>query len=280
MQNSVIFVTLLFSVDSLYLVPVQPRAYHQPYNSYHPYHPYHPYHHGHHPRLHFVPNFRAMQNPALFQGDITGPMPDDPYYKNMEMFLWPKGVIPFRIESKLNMLKPLIFEAIREIERKTCVRFVKHSNEKDFLTIQSGQGCSAHVGRLGGEQMMTLGRGCENVGIMVHELMHVIGFYHLHQRYDRDKYLHVHWNHIRPMFLSNFKLLGKKDKRVESKFDYKSIMLYGTNAFSVDQRVDTMTPTSRGATIKNPAERAGLSLVDVQSVNKLYSCGVRRPYNG
>lgn len=35
-------------------------------------------------------------------------------------------------------------------------------------------------------------------GIVLHELMHVLGFWHEHTRADRDRYIRVNWNEILP----------------------------------------------------------------------------------
>lgn len=141
------------------------------------------------------------------------------------------------------------------------------------MTLFKGQGCYAHVGRRGGNQRLSLGRGCENHGIIVHELMHAIGFYHLHQRFDRDQFLRIHWQNIKPTFLSNFKRLSPKDKRVDAYFDYNSIMLYGSTSFSVNDRfLQTMTPTVNGIHIYDPARKPGMTNVDSYSVNTLYKC--------
>lgn len=181
---------------------------------------------------------------------------------------------PRLLFHSLAHLTPYILEAMQEIQATTCIRFQERTIEKDFVTLFMGQGCFAHVGRRGGNQKLSLGRGCENHGIIVHELMHVIGFYHLHQRYDRDRYLRVHWQNINPMFLSNFKLLSPNDKRVDADFDYNSIMLYGSTSFSKNTRfLQTMTPTIHGYQISDPGQKGGLTTVDAYSVNRLYKCG-------
>lgn len=62
----------------------------------------------------------------------------------------------------------------------------------------------------------------------IHELGHVIGFWHEHTRPDRDKYIKVHWDNIIKEKQVNF------DKRntieIDSRgrpYDLNSIMHYG-----------------------------------------------------
>jgi len=121
-------------------------------------------------------------------------------------------------------------------------------------------------------QTVSIGRGCGNYGIILHELMHVLGFYHLHQRHDRDKFLDIHWENINPMYMNNFKLLGPEHIPMEGRFDYHSIMMYGDTSFSRDSQSITMSPTFNGVRIVDPAYKKSLSDMDVRSINRMYDC--------
>ena len=54
---------------------------------------------------------------------------------------------------------------------------------------------------IGLRQTVSLDDKCilrEAPGIVIHELMHVLGFYHEHQRPDRDKYVKLDLDNIEP----------------------------------------------------------------------------------
>ena len=53
------------------------------------------------------------------------------------------------------------------------------------------------MGRRGnGEQAISIGKNCDKFGIVVHELGHVVGFWHEHTRPDRDKHVEIFTENI------------------------------------------------------------------------------------
>ena len=46
-------------------------------------------------------------------------------------------------------------------------------------------------------QVVSIGFGCEHEGIILHELMHTVGFFHTNSRPDRDAYVIVYTKNIR-----------------------------------------------------------------------------------
>lgn len=64
--------------------------------------------------------------------------------------------------------------------------------------ITNDGGCSSQVGRIGGMQRVTLGDGCIYPGIVMHELMHTVGFWHEQSRWDRDEHVRVNYENIQP----------------------------------------------------------------------------------
>lgn len=59
--------------------------------------------------------------------------------------------------------------------------------------------CCSYVGRRGnGPQAISIGKNCDKFGIVVHELGHVIGFWHEHTRPDRDDHVTIIRENIQP----------------------------------------------------------------------------------
>ncbi len=102
----------------------------------------------------------------------------------------------------------------------------------------------------------------------MHELGHALGFYHEHQRPDRDNFVTV--------FLDNVKLRARDrfDKRMDvsslgSSYDYGSIMHYELNAYSVNS-LNTMEPLLEYD--GEIGQRKRLSPLDREQINDVYSC--------
>ena len=47
-----------------------------------------------------------------------------------------------------------------------------------------------------GAQFMSLGKECLQTSIVLHELLHSLGFWHEQSRPDRDKYVEIFWENI------------------------------------------------------------------------------------
>ena len=87
----------------------------------------------------------------------------------------------------------MIARAMREIRDKSCVNFVERTVQEDYIEILSDKGCHSHIGRQKGKQTLSLEQNVctSSMGTIVHELMHVLGFEHEHNRPDRDQYIRI-----------------------------------------------------------------------------------------
>ena len=134
--------------------------------------------------------------------------------------------------------------------------------------------CQSFVGRIPNvtlqPQGVTLGPDCISYPTILHELGHVIGFYHEHSRPDRDEHIEVKYDNVIPAFRSEFdgfetgttNLLGYG-------YDHASIMHYDRDEYSANGN-NTIVSKDPSVPIGGAME---LSPLDILKTNKLYMCG-------
>ena len=163
--------------------------------------------------------------------------------------LWPKKgryiVIPYtQTENLLDYEQSQIDRAIQEFHSKTPIRFVPRNQESDYIHIEMNTNrCLSTVGRKGGKQKVNAG-GCKVDqklwwGRICHELYHVLGFTHEHNRDDREEYLDVDYDAIELVEKSDFRIghyLGRYKKcslsKLGKKYGCKKINSYDGNSIS------------------------------------------------
>ncbi|OTF84218.1 Metalloendopeptidase-like protein [Euroglyphus maynei] len=185
--------------------------------------------------------------------------------------IWPNGLIPFQISPALRPYRSTIMNAMKQIEQNTCIRFRQRKSQRDFIQLMAGDGCHSIVGRMGGRQIVSLGDGCHDLGSIMHELCHAIGLYHEHMRYDRDHYLQIRWANIEPEMLEQFIRIPISEYKPAHRFDYNSIMIYGSKAFSKNG-APTMIPKNRAVTLRESHYKRSLSQADIININAMYGC--------
>ena len=80
-----------------------------------------------------------------------------------------------------------------KVNERDCITFKKRDKEKNYVKIGYYLGCWSHIGKLvkAQEQPISIDTDCLSVEIIVHELVHALGFHHEHSRPDRDDYVKV-----------------------------------------------------------------------------------------
>uniref|UniRef100_A0A672JK62 Metalloendopeptidase n=1 Tax=Salarias fasciatus TaxID=181472 RepID=A0A672JK62_SALFA len=208
----------------------------------------------------------------LFEGDLMIPTTRSARkcLNRPDNCLWPKNrngdvEVPYKLSEKYDD-KSQIERAMRDLESETCIRFVPYRRQRGYLNIEPRFGCSSTVGYVGDRQKLSLQKGCLVFGIIQHELMHALGFFHEQSRSDRDRHIRINFENILN-YKNNFEKHDTNNLGVP--YDYSSVLHYGKTAFA-KPGMESMTP------IPNPnveiGQRRRASPADFLKINRLYKC--------
>ncbi|CAI4222972.1 unnamed protein product [Auanema sp. JU1783] len=184
------------------------------------------------------------------------------------MNLWPGAEVPYDIAPHYTLReREVILSAMAEFHKVTCIRFrPRKTGDRFYLQVNKYynlERCFSYIGRQTGfmfrtregnyETRMKLDPSCllyNGRGTVMHELMHILGFYHEHQRDDRDPRVGRLSNHY------NYKIYPRFSSYYMGAYDPTSIMHYNFPG------------------IVYP--RTYFSASDINRLNSLYKCKVNR----
>ncbi len=148
---------------------------------------------------------------------------------------WPDRVIPYRFDSMPSAARTRILDAMSAWRDASGITFRDASQctyAPNYVNIQplapcTGAGCpgglSEGVGMKGGVQQVWLPTD-PPLGTILHELGHVIGLYHEHNRPDRDSYIIIDWSNVPSSWISVFDIYATEIPIIA--YDDTSIMQY------------------------------------------------------
>ncbi|GFR70194.1 metalloendopeptidase [Elysia marginata] len=192
-------------------------------------------------------------------------------------YRWTGNVVPYMIPRGGFSIKhkEIIRESIGEWQRYTCLRFIpRNSRSVDFVAFVWSYKCSSKVGMRGRMQYVRLSSYCISKGTVLHEIGHVLGLHHEHNRPDRNSYVKINWENIKDTRVENFFKEAYKDVNLYGiPYDYDSIMHYSAKGSSKNGKVTIKTLDPKYQKRIGKSER--LSFYDIKLANLMYSCGDR-----
>ncbi|TKS74150.1 Meprin A subunit beta [Collichthys lucidus] len=161
--------------------------------------------------------------------------------------------------------KGVILKAFDQYRLKTCLDFTPWKGEKNYISVYKGS--NQHVGK----QRLSIGKNCDRLGTVEHEFLHALGFWHEQSRADRDDYVSIMWDRIKPGKEHNFRTY---DDTVSSAlgvpYDYGSVMHYSKTSFNIGSEPTIVTKIPHFMDVIG--QRIGFSASDLTKLNLLYNC--------
>src|ERR1051325_5977715 len=166
----------------------------------------------------------ADSDPAHMDAKARRPLP------------WPNGTIPYDLSKLGNDQRTNVLRAMKAWEDTGAkIKFIPRTTEAEYVIFTGktdvGNNTSETGFREGHRNYVNITAFWWRQGpwMPAHELGHVLGFHHEHQRWDRDQHVTIHYEHIKPGRESDYNWIAKTNWIVATEnYDYRSIMHYRT----------------------------------------------------
>ncbi len=165
---------------------------------------------------------RLASEPAHRAVDVERPLP------------WPDGIIPYDVSRLPTEQQALARRAMQSwMDTGARIAFVPRTSENEYVNFTGRTDAGNNTSQTGfkpgsrADINITAFWWRQGEWMMAHELGHALGFHHEHQRWDRDAFVHIHYENIKPGRSSDYDWIPKADWLVTTTaYDYYSIMHY------------------------------------------------------
>jgi hypothetical protein len=220
----------------------------------------------------------------IIEGDIQVPIDYDPRALPWSTDFWPGGSVVYEFDDNVTQANRInMRNAMAEWEAVANVSFHEEGSCGIIhcVHIQNSDHNDSSVGRQFFRQTINI-FNWDLRFVMCHELAHTLGFYHEQSRSDRDTYVRINWDQIRPGESNNFNREDGSGRY--GPYDFDSVMHYGQFDFAIGNlpTITVLPPNQEWQTAIG--QRGHLSQMDQMIMSFIYSYPdwrfVDRNYNG
>jgi hypothetical protein len=192
---------------------------------------------------------------------------------------WNGGNVPFAYDASVTAaMQAAMAAAMQEIANVVNVHFVPRTAETDYLVIRDSTINSSAVGRIGGPQLVHVFNW--NVRFeVVHVLMHVLGYWHEHQRPDRDQYVAVQTANVDPTRSNDFDIVPTGNSRGRP-YDFDSVMHFAGTEGGIGGAITLLVLPPNTNLQNSIGQRTHLSTGDVDALRLVYGSSVPPTLSG
>ncbi|HOO71937.1 MAG TPA: M12 family metallopeptidase [Spirochaetota bacterium] len=157
---------------------------------------------------------------------------------------WPENTIPYHYADEFASYEKNAIKYCMKVWQKACGITFTEVNDTDttpedetvvlsiYKAEDDAETAESTVGYVSDPFMLIRGSRYRTI---LHELGHVLGLLHEHQRPDRDNYITINWANIQAAYISNYVILDSTLIEEENyDYDYFSIMHYSAYAGGTD----------------------------------------------
>lgn len=149
---------------------------------------------------------------------------------------WPGGKVPYDISRLTEAQQQTVHKAMqRWQETGAAISFVPRSNEVEYVNFTGKTDAGNNTSLVGFQKLahadinISAFWWTQGEWMPVHELGHALGFFHEHARWDRDAYVTIHYENMKPERQADYNWVPKTNWITSATpYDYYSIMHYRT----------------------------------------------------
>ena len=187
-------------------------------------------------------------------------------FKGLAYYYWPYGIVYYTINSNIPS-SSVILSAMSDISSVTSITFIPRTTQSHYVEFYLSNGNNSEVGMQSNGQRINLSN--YNVEHVVeHEILHALGFHHEHCRSDRDSYIVVNWDNIKPAKRHNF--YKESNSTNVGSLDFNSIMIYDSIIQDPSFVYDTTVPVMTKLSGDSFSQGTSLSTGDIAGISSIY----------